>query len=749
MVYRINTYSLSFRSLESLGATNSRLEKSVERLSSGLRINSAADDPMGLGLAERLRWQARGLYQARLNTQNGISLLQTADTALEGTHDILQRMRELAMSALDGTLTATDKLELQSEVNRLRDDLNKIAWNTEFNTMKLLDGSRSGQVSTSTPFAQGILTGSPAATGQFLVSIALITAGTSQAQQTQPFTMKAASASTTLAKGTTQLVSIAQFYDGGGAFALATPSTISVSGNGKTSSFTIDGSTTLDGLAAALQAAVANTSGLGLTESRSQYVGTAQTGVANMGGYIELISGRIGRSGEISVMADPAVATSLGLSTVRQASGNTVSLTLQDAYGTLSTVRTSTDLAVGLLSGVDVQFSSQAAQIAGTRGLTTGLYLSAAQTFTISAGNTTVAVSAAAGYWTFEGLARRINGLTATISGMNTVVDNGELKINFTSTVASVASTITITGATAATTLGVSNGTFSGFTRTTHRTTAETLGFSRFYASSTTSVANGSAARFTISDGATTVTYSAFTTLGTAAASLATPDMIAFSTFQASVNATLSTAGVQIKVDQVGNSFAFTSKLVGTRTLPNGITTDSYVNVSVAASTASLQNPLQYQFGLYAGSDYGIGNANFSLFVTRANPSLHLGWNAGQALDLDIGSMSATALGLGTLDVTTAGGANQAISLIDRAIDKVSSQRARIGGLQNSLESGLRHLGVQHINALDAESRIRDADIAQEVVEYTRNALFLESGTAVLAQANLLPGMVLRLLDKS
>ncbi|RCK81356.1 MAG: Flagellin protein FlaA [Candidatus Ozemobacter sibiricus] len=747
MVYRINNYSLSFRALESLGTTNSRLEKSVERLSTGLRINSAADDPMGLGLAERLRLQARALYQSKLNTQNGISLLQTADTALEGTHETLQRMRELAVAALDGTLTDTDRLELQSEVNRLRDDLNRIAWNTEFNTMKLLDGSRSGQVSTSTPFAQGILTGTPSVGGQFLVSIALVTAGTSQAQQTQTFTLKAASASTTLAQGTTQLQSIAQFYDGGGNFVLASPATITVSGNGKTSSFTIDGSTTLNTLAAALQSAVAGTAGLGLTESRAQYVGTAQTGVAGMGGYIELISGQIGTSGEISVLASPAVATSLGFSTTRTATSNLVNVTLQDAYGTLSTVRTSTDLAVGLLSGVDLQFTSQAAQIAGTRGLTTGLYLSAAQTFTISAGETSVGVTIASGYWTFEGLARRINNLTTTISGMTTVVDNGELKITFTSTVASVASTINITGASAATTLGVSNGTFSGFTRTSHRTSAETLGFSRFYASSTTSVADGSSARFTVSDGSTTVTYSAFTTLGTAAASLATPDMIAFSAFQASVNATLAAAGVQVQVDQVGNSFAFTSKLVGTRTLPDGTEINSFVDVSVAASTAALQGPLQFQFGLYAGSDYGTGDATFSLFIAKPRSASPTGLTGIGAFQFDIGSMSATALGLDRLDLTTPKGAQNAISLIDRAIDKVSSQRAKIGGWQNSLESGLRTLGLQHINALDAESRIRDADIAQEVVEYTRNSLFLESGTAILAQANLLPGMVMKLLD--
>ncbi|NLI79694.1 MAG: hypothetical protein GX442_25025 [Candidatus Riflebacteria bacterium] len=736
MVYRINSYSLSFRALDSLTQTSSRLEKSLEKLSSGLRINSAADDPTGLGVAERLRMQARGLYQARMNSQNGVSMLQAADTAMESTHAILQTMRERAQEALDGTLTAEDRLQLQSEINRLRDDLNEIAWNTEFNTLKLLDGSRNGVVTSSSPGVKGILTGIPEASGQYLVSIALVSPGTSQIQQTQTFTNKSTGA---LAQGTTTLQSIAQFYDGAN-FLLDIPATVTVSRNGETSSFTIDGSTTLGTLASSFQAALRRDSGPDIAGSTALYVGTAMTGLANVGGYVELVSGQLGTAGEFSVVADTSVLQALGLTTTRNAKGSTVNLTLQDLFGNMSTVQTSSDRAVGLLDGVDVQFASQAAQIAGTRGLSTGLNM-AATALTISAGGTTLNVNIAAGNWTLEGLARRINSQTTAVTTLSTSVVDGELRMTYTG-----GPDFKITAATANNNLGITVGTYSGYLETVHNTAAETLGFSRYYASTTTGVLAGSTAVFTITDGAgATVAITAFNTIGSAA--IATPDMQTFAAFQATANAVLTIASVQVQVDQVGMSFAFTSKLVGTYTPSSGASVPSYLAANVAGTDAALQAPLQYQFGLYAGNDYGTGDKNFSLFVVKTNSAFQLGSNAGQALSLDIGTMSAEALGLGTLDVTSTAGAERAMARIDQAIDRVSAERGKVGALQNRLTSAITSLTEQRTNALDAEARIRDVDMAAEIIEFTRNSVFLESGTAVLAQANLFPGNVMRLLD--
>ena len=124
-----------------LGVNQSNASKSMERLSSGMRINRAGDDAAGLAISEKMRGQIRGLKQASRNAQDGISLIQTAEGALNETHAILQRMRELATQAATDTNTLTDRKEIQKEINQLLDEIDRIGNNTEFNTQNLLDGT--------------------------------------------------------------------------------------------------------------------------------------------------------------------------------------------------------------------------------------------------------------------------------------------------------------------------------------------------------------------------------------------------------------------------------------------------------------------------------------------------------------------------------------------------------------------------------------------------------------------------------
>ncbi|SHJ49584.1 flagellin [Hathewaya proteolytica DSM 3090] len=118
--------------------------KSMEKLSSGLRVNRAGDDAAGLAISEKMRAQIRGLDQASRNAQDGISMIQTAEGALNESHSILQRMRELSVQAANDTNTDSDRKELQNEVKQLKTELDRIGNTTEFNTKKLLDGSAKG-----------------------------------------------------------------------------------------------------------------------------------------------------------------------------------------------------------------------------------------------------------------------------------------------------------------------------------------------------------------------------------------------------------------------------------------------------------------------------------------------------------------------------------------------------------------------------------------------------------------------------
>jgi len=116
--------------------------RAMERLSTGLRINRAADDPAGLAISEKMRAQIRGLNQASRNAQDAISLIQTGEGALNETHAILQRMRELATQAANDTNSQAERDAIQKEIDQLTEAITQIGNNTEFNTMKLLNGSK-------------------------------------------------------------------------------------------------------------------------------------------------------------------------------------------------------------------------------------------------------------------------------------------------------------------------------------------------------------------------------------------------------------------------------------------------------------------------------------------------------------------------------------------------------------------------------------------------------------------------------
>lgn len=128
-----------------MNVNNTNAGKSMEKLSSGLRINRAGDDAAGLAISEKMRGQIRGLTQSSRNAADGISMIQTAEGALNETTNILQRMRELAVQAGNDTNTTSDREEIQKEIDALTEEVDRIANNTEFNTQKLLNGNKIGK----------------------------------------------------------------------------------------------------------------------------------------------------------------------------------------------------------------------------------------------------------------------------------------------------------------------------------------------------------------------------------------------------------------------------------------------------------------------------------------------------------------------------------------------------------------------------------------------------------------------------
>jgi flagellin len=141
---RINHNISALNTYRQLAFNNTQAAKNMEKLSSGLRINRAGDDAAGLAISEKMRGQIRGLEMAAKNSQDAISLIQTAEGALNETHAILQRMRELAVQGANDTNTTVDRNNIQDELNQLLSEVDRISNTTQFNTKNLLDGTFSG-----------------------------------------------------------------------------------------------------------------------------------------------------------------------------------------------------------------------------------------------------------------------------------------------------------------------------------------------------------------------------------------------------------------------------------------------------------------------------------------------------------------------------------------------------------------------------------------------------------------------------
>jgi flagellin len=738
MSLRINQNVLSIKTYSNLSQTSDRLEKSIQKLSSGLRINSAADDAAGLAISEKMRRQIRGLNRASLNAQDGISMIQTAEGALNESQSILQRMRELAIQASNDTLTSNDRLEIQKEVNQLRTEIDRIAQGTEFNTKKLLDGSQSALISSSSKAVNGIVVGNAKNGGDYNVSIALISGGISQMQRSQMFTDKNTGK---LADGTTKLEDIAEFYDSNGKFLLDSPQQLTITGNSKDASVTVDGQMSLNELAGKIQQAINSSNGLGMSNSTAEVVTTAATNVSGLGGYMQVVSGSVGDQGNFSIAGPQDVVNALGFSVARESKNNLVQMMIEDTQGNRTTVRTSSDKASGLLEGIDLQFTSQAAQIAGVGGLEGGLKLSAPQTFTISAGGDDVAITVASGNWTMEGIARSINqqiadeisGGETGLQGLEASIVEGELRLTFEPPTSSAGTTLTITGASAET-LGVNNtGPTSGFVNGNKDESKAISGFSLYHTT------DGTVVNFTVTDAdGDNVALNAYTTDSDAEAA----DMVEIKNWIASANSQLTGADVQARVDAVNGSLAFTATRVGQENFNGGPAAKSQVTLAVSDADAMTK------FGLKNGTAQGSGDTNFRLHVVNNQPQFQIGADAGQRMQISMSDMSSRALGVDKLDMTSVEGAQSAMTKINKALDTVSGERSKLGSYQNRLEYAINNIKNTSSNLTAAESRIRDADIAMEMIEFTRNQIISQSGTAMLAQANMVPQSVLSLLGQ-
>lgn len=776
---RINHNIAALNTYRQLGVNQGAAGKNLEKLSSGLRINRAGDDAAGLAISEKMRGQIRGLEQAQRNSQDAISLIQTAEGALNETHSILQRMKELATQAANDTYADTDRAEIQKEINQLTSEINRIGNTTEFNTKKLLNGdiSSTSGIVTADNLANA---GSTALSDLALDKKSALDAGNYEIVIADNITKSGTHTADTEVTGVTVAansslegdyrINITQGQAKGATLDTTPDAVTSVAINPLSSeadgTHTIEITRTDSVAAGGFTGANTGLDADGITTDGSVAVSGTYT-VTTSAVASAIANGTAAASNFLALSIDDpgALANDTGyrLAYVEESTG-IFSVQLQDNAGVAISEKVildngqqnynfkaagspATDLGISFttVTGVNTALAAEDGNY-NEFSVSTQLELSQGGT---SLGTATVAAGAAAG--------------TATIAGFEIAHDSANL-------VNGESDTFTVTNTLTATFNGADTQTF---------TAGNTVNFAN-------GVSIGTDADISLYGIGTAESYSV--TIDTTDTYLATVETDLGAAVAGSQTVAVSDGGTY----NLGNGVEFTvGTLAGDTThdfTVNAATTTSatLTNTTTHETKAVLNNiaagTLNFGNGLtVAAATTGNGTATFEISgaVEDKSLSMQVGANQGQGFTMHVTDMRAAALGIagtqganhenvadakftnvaadvtnGTnnngqenaLDVSSHTAAAAAIKVLDNAINTVSSERSKLGAYQNRLDHTINNLGASAENLTAAESRIRDVDMAKEMMEFTKNNILTQAAQAMLAQANQQPQGVLQLL---
>ena len=708
MAMTITTNISALNAQRNVSKSQAGLQKSLERLSSGLRINSAKDDAAGLAIANRFTSQIRGLDQAVRNANDGISLAQTAEGALQESGTILQRIRELAVQSSSDGSTDADRASMQVEVGQLISELDRIADTTSFNGKVLLDGS----------FGTGnFQVGANA--GQ-TVSMSMSSAKTNSLGATGG----TATGDYTMAKETSTTGSLVTSGD----MATLSAGELSINGteiraakSGDDTVSTSDNAGSSIAIAAAINASSDKTGVSAYAEKTEVNVS-----VALAANDLVLADGDFQING-VSISQAGAIADVAAMETLINKFSDQTGVTASNSSGTFTF--TATD-------GRNIQFTGDGAIATGTdfdfggtdlkdtaldqtaRG-TVSLY--ANEAFTIE-GNTPGDAGFSAGTVALD--EKHWVASTTTLETLSA----GDLVINGYSVIAPTGDN--------------GGGDEDGDTE-----------------SNVQQAASAKAIAYAINDtdglkSEVTATASTVANLG----SVSAYDAGAGGT----EDATLTINGVAVLLDeQIENNDA-NGYLVGKINAAFGAIDPGNVGHGLVARMND-NNELEITSSDGVNIDVNVTDASSSAFLGAVDTSttdtnvIHKGTvslsaTTGNSLSNIEGGKQAlagieTAVGtIENVDISTYAGAQNAITAVDGALAQIDDQRAELGAIQNRFDSTINNLSTTSENLSAAKSRIMDADFAAETGAMTKNQILQQAGTAMLAQANQLPQAVLSLL---
>ena len=751
----------------SVNNANNSLAKTIKALSTGLRINTAADDASGLAVSEKLRAQISGLSKAATNSQDAISMLQTAEGAMGSMTSMVQRIRELAVQAGDPAYTTNDRAMLQLEVDQLKEEIDRVSASSEFNTKKLLNGDAAAVWSASSDDIEAIVKGS-AVEGNYKLTYDL-DPGTNSVYKSNIMRLGEGEMSYDI---NTNGTSITKFDNIQGML------------RGSDMQVKVLASTAAATAASAVLTGATGNMSAAFTAAGFQGASAAATGNNSYAIEIEAVGARTGaasaqikfrvmntKTGEMSEWITATVNAAGGIN------GVTSSSTFQNLAGITNRIFAGSATATFNAAATWEAGDKMLVNVAGVREAATGAG-------SIQIGSTGSTLHVTAGFTNSASTTTHTVFTAQMDEAGNVYYGSIDVTLEKGKAVSGTAS-IDILGEGDVASKYTKLSQISKFTNADGRMVLDNTQEISIYAG------NGNVAKVTlegsdtIADLQSKLTSALIDQLGMGAsddnanASGINQNLVKFvedaggkgdravqGTFiiQGAVlgdNSNLTFVGDEgvlsglgiTQIQEASDSAlnvrvqdAHTGKFIGEDTVTDGRLRNVIQGVDVDIKPESAADvsfdPVKNEMVFNAKAQPTVAYLHIKDNATKAA----IGANEGQTLDISIGRLDTKSMGIDGITVATFDDAQKAITKLDMALEQISAARATAGAQMNRLEYTINNLNTTRENMVAAESRIRDLDIAQASSDLASQQVVMQSATAMLAQANMIPSYAMQLL---
>ncbi len=744
-----------------VNSVNSKLAKTIKSLSTGLRINTAADDASGLAVSEKLRAQISGLNKAATNAQDAISMLQTAEGAMGSMTSMVQRIRELAVQAGDPAYTSNDRAMLQLEVDQLKQEIDRVSTSTEFNTKKLLNGDAAALWSASNGNIEAIVKGA-AAEGNYKVSYDL-DPGRNAVYKSNIMRLGEGEMSYNIDTNGTSITK----FDNIQGMLRGSDMTIKVKGTAATTALAVFTGGTGGMNSAAMTAAGFETASAAVTGANSYSIEFEAVGerTANGTGQIRFRVMNT-KTGEISEWKTAAVNSAGAVLNASAISTGLVGI----SKAVLSSANATFTATAAWTNGDKMLVSVAGARAANSAGASIQIG-STGSTLHITAGATsedkqlthvihTAQMDKAGNVYYGQMDITLERGKVVSGTGTIDILGTGDVASKYTKLsqlaqftnsdgrmILSNTQEISIyagNGKTAKITLEGSD-TIADLESKLTAALVEQLDMGADNTNTAATTVNNNLVKYV--ETPTGGDHAVEGTFVIQSAVLGEKSNLTFVGDEAVLSA-LGITQIQEAADSALNvrvTDAHTGEFIGEDVVTDNRLRNVIQGVDVIINPESAAD-VNFINGKMVFTDK-LGAEEAFLHIKDNSTKAAVGANEGQVIDISIGRLDTVGMGIDGINVATFNDAQKAITKLDMALEQISAARAIAGAQMNRLEYTITNLNTTRENMVSAESRIRDLDIAQASSDLAAQQVLLQSATAMLAQANQIPSYAAQLLQ--